>query len=140
MIELNATLLIQLVNFLILLFLLNLVLIRPVRRIIKERADRMSNEMGAIEEFNDQAQQKLNDYQAQLEKARQEGLELRNEKKKEAKDEEDQIVTQAESEARQELDAARQEIDTQVKAAEEKLTKEVEQFAKKVADKILMQT
>jgi F-type H+-transporting ATPase subunit b len=140
MIELNATLLIQLINFLVLLFLLNLILIRPIRRVIKERADRMSGEMTEIEEFNDRAQQKLEDYQAQLEKARQEGVDLRLEKKNEAKDEEREIVSQAESEARQELDSARQEIDSQVKAAEEKLTKEVKQFAKQVADKILMQT
>jgi len=42
MIALDYTLFVQIINFLVLVFLLNMVLFRPIRRIIRERQARMT--------------------------------------------------------------------------------------------------
>jgi hypothetical protein len=52
MLDLNITLLFQLANFFIALFVLNILLIRPIREIIKKRngiMDGMSDEAGSFE-------------------------------------------------------------------------------------------
>lgn len=49
MLDLNITMLFQLANFLITLFVLNLLLIRPIRKIIRDRKALMDNLSGEAE-------------------------------------------------------------------------------------------
>ncbi|MFW6315458.1 MAG: ATP synthase F0 subunit B, partial [Desulfohalobiaceae bacterium] len=79
MIDLNITMLIQLVNFLILLAVLNLILIKPIRGIVQQRQEKMAGELSRIEEFNAEAERKMQEYQQALDKARQEGVAIREE-------------------------------------------------------------
>ncbi len=137
MIELNMTLLIQLVNFLILLAVLNLIIFRPIRGVIKKRSERMAADLTEIEQFNEQAKNKMEDYEASLQKARQEGTEIRSSYKEEGLQEEKKIVGQAKEEASQELEQARSELSQQAEKAQKNLHKQVDKYAKLVADKIL---
>ncbi len=138
MIELNISLIIQLVNFLVLLAILNLVFYRPIRRIIKHRQDKMSDELTEIENFNEKAQLKLKDYEEALRKAREEGAEIRDSYKQDAVKEEQNIIAEANKKAAQDLDAARKEIVDQSEEAKKKLKKQVEKYAKLVADRIIV--
>ncbi len=138
MIKLDMSLIIQLVNFLILLAVLNLIFYRPIRSIIKKRAERLSSDMSEIEEFNGKAKNKLQEYEQTLTEARQEGVEIRNSYKEEGKKEEKSKLAEANQEASQYLDSARQETKEQEKKARETLDQQVDQFAKLVADRILV--
>ena len=71
MLDLNITLLFQLANFFIALFVLNLLLIRPVREIIKKRNGIMDGMAAEADAFNAEATEKLNAYEAELARARQ---------------------------------------------------------------------
>ena len=75
MLDLNITMLFQLANFLITLFVLNRLLIRPVRGIIAERKALMANLTGEAESFESKAQSRLDNYEAELTKARQKAAE-----------------------------------------------------------------
>ena len=44
MIQINFTLFIQLINFLVLLFILNAILYKPIRAKLKERAEQMAKD------------------------------------------------------------------------------------------------
>ncbi|MFR8277100.1 MAG: ATP synthase F0 subunit B [Desulfovibrio fairfieldensis] len=59
MLDLNITLVFQLVNFFIAIFVLNILLIRPIREIIKKRNGVMDNLAGEADSFESQAAERL---------------------------------------------------------------------------------
>ncbi|MFO7876152.1 MAG: F0F1 ATP synthase subunit B [Desulfovermiculus sp.] len=138
MIELNITLFIQLVNFLILLALLNVLIYKPIRGIVKQRQDKMSSDLTEIERFNEQARSKLEDYQAALDRARKEAGEVRESQKKEAVAEEKDILSAASEEGNKMLSAARKDIEAQSQEARKALSQQVKKYAKLVTDKVLV--
>jgi F-type H+-transporting ATPase subunit b len=137
MIELNVTLLVQMVNFLILLTVLNLILYRPIRGVIKRRSEKLAADMNDVEKFNEQARQKLDDYEQSLQEARKEAGDIRGEYRSEGAEQEKQIVDQARSEATRELEEARKQLREQRETAEKTLLSEVDQYAEKVAQKVM---
>lgn len=139
MIELNITFLIQLVNFLIILAVLNVLLYRPIRGILKQRSERMAAQMSEIERFTESATQKLSDYEKSLEQARQKGMEIRQEFKDEGQKEEQELLAQASDQAAAELQSIREELAVQKEDAEQRLNKEIKGYAQKATDKILGQ-
>ena len=66
MTDLDWTFFAQLVNFLIILTVLNLILYRPIRGIIKKRAEVMSEKLSSIEDFAAKAEAKLESYKTAL--------------------------------------------------------------------------
>jgi F-type H+-transporting ATPase subunit b len=138
MIELNITLFIQLVNFLILLALLNVIIYKPIRGIVKQRQAKMSSDLTEIEGFNEQARSKLEDYQAALDRARREAGEVREVQKKEAVAEEKDILSAASQEGNKMLSAARKDIEAQSQEARKALSQQVKKYAKLVTDKVLV--
>ena len=58
MLDLNITLVFQLVNFFIALYVLNLLLIRPIREIIRKRKAVMDDMSGESESYEYQAEQR----------------------------------------------------------------------------------
>ena len=140
MIELNITFIIQLVNFLILLAVLNVIIYRPIRHVVQQRSDRMANDMTEIESFNQTAKDKLQEYEVTLDNARKEGVEVRNGFKQEGVDQEKQIVNQASAESSKELAATRQELQSEAEEARKKLKKQVKGYAKLVADRVIVQS
>ena len=70
MIDLNATFFVQFVNFVLILILLNVILIGPIRRVLKKRAEFVASQMEGIESFTSSADTKLKDYEAALDAAR----------------------------------------------------------------------
>jgi F-type H+-transporting ATPase subunit b len=137
MIELNITFFIQLVNFLILLAVLNLILYRPIRGIIKQRQERLAGYMSDIERFNNKAEEKLKNYEAQLSQARVEGSKLRNEFKLEAAKEEQVVLAKAKEEAQKKLAEARAELVKQSEVVKQELLGKIEEYAKMVAERVL---
>ncbi|MDO9083900.1 MAG: ATP synthase F0 subunit B [Humidesulfovibrio sp.] len=139
MIDIDKTFLIQLINFLITIVGLNLLLIRPIRDMIQQRNNLMADQVGKIEGFNSNAEEKLKSYQAAIDAARQEGLEMRKQMRAEGTGEEQQIMTTAGKEVSASLKAAHEDIAAQVARAKQALFAEVEKFAQKATAKILGQ-
>ncbi|MEF2229448.1 MAG: ATP synthase F0 subunit B [Pseudodesulfovibrio sp.] len=133
----DKTLFIQAANFLITVFVLNVLLIRPIREIIKKRKDLMADQMAKIEGFNGSAETKVADYEAQLAQARKEANELRSSMKDEGSAEEHKILAVAGEAASGAIQAARAEIEVEAKAAMETLTRDVGKFAEAATGKIL---
>ncbi|MDZ7762257.1 MAG: F0F1 ATP synthase subunit B [Desulfovermiculus sp.] len=138
MIELNITLIIQLVNFLILLALLNVLIYKPIRGVVKERQAKMSSDLTEIERFNQQASSKLGEYQTALDRARKEAADIRESEKKTAVSEEKDILAAAGEEGATVLNAARKDIEAQSQEARKALSQQVKKYAKLVTDKVLV--
>lgn len=139
MIDLDITFFIQFVNFIITLLVLNLVLIKPIRGIIKKRKELMSSRMSEIEKFSSSAESKVADYEDQLDAARREANELRGQAKEAGSAKEQEIVGEAHTEATATLKSAREEISSQSQAAIGSLKGEIDKYAKMATDKILGQ-
>ncbi|MDP3429925.1 MAG: ATP synthase F0 subunit B [Desulfomicrobium sp.] len=138
MIDLNYTFFVQLVNFLVILTVLNLILLRPIRGIIKKRAEIMSEKLGSIEDFAAKAEAKLESYKAALTGARVEAQEMRMTLKAEGVAVESSVLAEAGAEAAEKVAAARKEIDGQKQAALKALRAQVSVYAKNVANKVLI--
>jgi F-type H+-transporting ATPase subunit b len=126
------------VNFLIILTVLNLILFRPIRGIIKKRAEVMSEKLGSIEDFAAKAEAKLESYKAALTGARVEAQQMRVSLKAEGVAVESSVLAEAGAEAAEKVAAARKEIDGQKQAALKVLRAEISTYAKDVASKVLV--
>ncbi len=70
MIDIDSSILLQAANFLLMWFILNQLLFKPVRGIIKKRGEVMAGQLEAINGFTSDAAKKVADYEAALTKAR----------------------------------------------------------------------
>ena len=73
MIDINVTLLIQMANFLVFLLLMNLVLYRPIRRIVAERKKMMAEKQEGIERLETEALSAVQDYEPRIQESRRTG-------------------------------------------------------------------
>lgn len=137
MLDLNITLLFQLANFFIALIVLNILLIRPVRDIIKKRNGLMDDMASQADAFNAEAAEKLNAYEAELARARQEAGLTREEGRKSGLSEQQNIVGEAQQSARQLLAENRSALRGQAEAALNELRNGISDFSAKVGDRLL---
>jgi F-type H+-transporting ATPase subunit b len=137
MIDLDITFFIQLVNFLVTLVVLNLILIRPIREVIRRRAEAMAARINSIEQFTRTAEGKVADYSAQLDAARRAGVEARTELREQGFAVEKEVVGAASQEAGTVLQAARAKIAADVKASLDALRAQVEGLAQRATARIL---
>lgn len=137
MIDLNATFFVQFVNFILILILLNVILIGPIRRLLKERAELMASQLDGIDGFTGAADSKLKDYQAALDAARKAAASERLALKDEALGREKVILAEANDKMSKTMSAARADIETQSEAARKSLAAGVEPLAVKVVGRVL---
>ncbi|MFW5836499.1 MAG: ATP synthase F0 subunit B [Desulfovibrionaceae bacterium] len=133
----DKTFFIQLVNFVITLLVLNLLLFRPIREIIKKRSEIMNGRLDDIEKFNKEAQSKISNYEKSLDEARRSANEVKADKRSEGLEEEKSLLESAGKDASASLKAAREEIEAQTRKAKDALAVDVEKFAEQATEKIL---
>ena len=137
MIDLNATFFVQFVNFLLILILLNVILIGPIRRMLKKRAEFIATQMEGIESFTGSAETKLKDYEAALDAARQSATVERTAMKDAGLAKEKELLDAAAADAAATMKAARGDISVQTQAAQKALTAQVSGLASKAVAKVL---
>ncbi len=137
MIALNVTIFVQCINFIVGLYLLNLLLIRPIRTLVKERKGTMHNLESAIADLTGRAEAKMANYEEVLEKARQEGLNFHLTLRSKALENAKNIVYDAEQVAQQTLIRSNAEIAFEKEKAEKALQKEKDAFVDLVVQKVL---
>ncbi len=129
MIEINITAVIQLVNFLVTLVVLNFLLIRPVRNMIRQRKDMMEGLEREIGGFAEEAQNRLAAYEAALARARDEAGLRRKEARLEAVAEEKAILVRAGREAQGLMRAQQAAVRAEADAAYAALREQVPAYA-----------
>ncbi|OEU66843.1 MAG: hypothetical protein BA863_07250 [Desulfovibrio sp. S3730MH75] len=137
MIDLDISFFIQLANFIITLLVLNLLMFRPIREIIRKRSELMSAQLSDVENFTSSADLKVKDYEAALDGTRREGMEIRNDFKEQGAKEEQALLSGAGKVAATTMKDARAEVASEKGAALKVLDGEIEAFAQKVTAKVL---
>ena len=129
--------LIQIVNFLFLIWVLNLLLYRPIRKILIQRKEKIEGLELSIETSNRDSEEKDAAFTAGIKEARAKGLKEKEAMMEEASETERQIVADLNKKAQAELTEIREQITTDVEKAKESLQKEIDTFANEIGQKIL---
>ena len=137
MLNIDGTLLLQIVNFLVLLFILNLILFRPIRKILSQREEEMSSRQKTIDDFQDQAEKNEKGIEEGVVQARKEGYAEKEAFKSQGLEQEKEILEEAGAGVEQKLSAAKKEIETKIAVAREALEGQIASFSDELAQKIL---
>ncbi|MBT7260484.1 MAG: ATP synthase F0 subunit B [Desulfobacula sp.] len=133
----DISLVYQMINFLILLFVLNLVLYKPIRNVLLERKAK-------IEGMQEGAQKASNDlvagedaYKDGLKQARSKGLKEKEIFIEAASQEEKEIIGKINKKAQANLVEIKKQVADETEQARKALETEVEAYAKAIGEKIL---
>ncbi len=137
MIDIDWTLFVQILNFLVLVFLLNIVLYRPIRRILHDRKVRLTALEGDIVGLADSRLGVLEEVDEQLTAARREGLGLREGLRQEGSQAEASLLEQVKKEVDAQWTKVEAKIKKDVGKAREALSAQAQDFAQALAIKIL---
>ena len=137
MVSVDGSLLIQIINFLFLLFVLNLVLFKPIRKILLERKEKISGLEKGIESLSSQANDQDQAYKDGLKGARTEGLKVKESFVEKASQEEKEIIDRINKKAQSSLAEIRAQVAEETEKARVTLETEVDFFARAIGEKIL---
>ena len=137
MIEINLSLLIQMANFLVFLLLMNLVLYRPIRRIVAERKKMMAEKQEGIERLEVEALSAVQEYDRKIQESRRSGIQRIQELKAAAYDEEKELLQKISEEAAAQVQKMRAQIQKDISVARDQLREQVKSFSVQLAQKIL---
>jgi F-type H+-transporting ATPase subunit b len=136
-INLDRSLLIQAVNFLLLLLLLWRFVYRPFLGKLDERAQTIKKALADAEAARAEAERRREEQQAKIQAAYQEAQSIREAALKEAAEEQRRLIEGARAEAARMVEAARGQIEQDVRRAREDLQREVADLAVAVAERLI---
>lgn len=136
-IDINTSLFWQIGNFLILMVALNYLLYKPIRGILKQRAEKMAALNGEITASEEGAKTKEEELESRRSEARREGVAAAEERKSEGRAKERELIDAATKDMEQTVAKVRDEIQSEIGQARDSLKQEVQTFGKELAQKIL---
>ena len=137
LISINETLIIQLISFLIFLFILNRVMFRPLRRIMAERIQHVDQVKQEIVKSESDLQYLIDQMTEQENTVRNEAFEINRQLEAGAKQEASQIFEQARKEIDQTRIDAQKTIQTQISAAQKQVQEESGILAVAIMESVL---
>lgn len=137
MVSIDGSVIVQIANFLILIWILNLVLYKPIRNIIIQRKEKISGLESDIDSAETKAVEQDQAFADGIRDARAKGLKQKEALLEAATDEEKAIIGQINEKAQAELTKIREQIAGETNEAKQALMKDVDNFASAISEKIL---
>jgi len=137
MIDIDKSLLYQIINFVILLIALNFLLFKPIRQIMQEREQGISGAFGDAKAAQDRAKGLMDNYNASLADAKQKAATAYNTLYQQGLDAQRDMISAERAKAGEMLDKARAEISAASTAARADLKKEAERLSQEITSKLL---
>jgi F-type H+-transporting ATPase subunit b len=137
MVDINWTLYIQIANFLLIIFILNIVLYKPIRGVIRQRKSKMEALEEGIAATGRAAEDKGQAFTDGLKEARLNGQTQKEDLLQAATAEERAIVDRINAKAQEDLAAVKAKIAKDTEAVRNTLEKEIDVFANAITMKIL---
>ena len=137
MIELNLSFVIQLINFGILVLVLNVFLFKPIRKVLADRRQVIDSAREKTESVDAEVQIKMAQYEARLLAAKSEAGARRAEALKLAQAEEAVVLEKARAQAADSLASIRSRVAKEAGEARELLKKQAEALSGDICEKIL---
>ncbi len=136
-VNLNWSLLVQAVNFSLLLVILWRFLYRPFLAKLEERSQAIRKSLAEAQAAQAEAERQREEHKKQLQAAYAEAQSIREAALKEAGEQQRRLVEAARAEAERLVESARAEIERDVRRAREELRKEVGDLAVSVAERLI---
>ncbi|KHM52371.1 MULTISPECIES: F0F1 ATP synthase subunit B [Anaerovibrio] len=137
MIDINATLIAQMLNFLVLVVLLRIFAYKPIVKMLKEREERIAGSIKKADDDAAAAEATLKQYQEQLAGARVKAQEIIDKAEKRTREDHEASMQTTKAEIDQMKHAAQQEIQRERALAVEKLKGQVAALSIAAAEKIV---
>ncbi|MBW1758751.1 MAG: ATP synthase F0 subunit B [Deltaproteobacteria bacterium] len=137
MINVDGSVFIQIVNFIILIWVLNIILYKPIRNVLAQRKEKITGLEQSIETFNYDSKEKEDAFDAGIKEARAKGLKDKEALVEEASQEEKSIVEKINEKAQADLVRIRSKIAKDTESVRVSLQQEVDFFADAIVKKIL---
>ena len=137
MLDINYTLVIQLGNFLLLLFLLNIFLYRPIRRILAQRNEEVNALQKMIEDYQHNSEQNEKGIEENMIQARKEGFGEKENLRGQGQKEEQGILEKANTNVEERMGKAKEEMESKMAAVRKALQDQTAAFSMELAEKIL---
>ena len=133
----DVSLLFQIANFLFLIWAMNMILYKPIRKILRERKEKIETFETTIATFDQDIQEKDQAFIRGQKAARAKGLEEKEALMQEAGEEENKIIADVNAKAQQELAEVQNQIKADVDVARVSLQEKIDEFANDISQKIL---
>lgn len=129
--------LLQMANFVFLIIVLNLLLYRPIRRVLRERRETFEGLEAAAKRALARLEEQEAAYARTLKEARAKGLKIKEDLVREAELEEKRLTGEIHARAQAELEAVREKIRREAEQTRAALAQHVEEFAGQIVGKLL---
>ncbi len=137
MINLDYAFILQMINFLVLLVVLNLFLFKPIRKILANRQSEINGARARAVEVDKDVQEKMAQYEARLREVKGKASEERNALKKDAQIEESKVLELARKEAADSLAAIKSKVVKEAADARELLKEQARSLSLEICEKVL---
>jgi F-type H+-transporting ATPase subunit b len=131
------TLILQIINFLALVFILNAVCYKPIRNILIERQKKIQGFEQDIDGLNQEATDSDQSFQTKIGEAKVKGFQQQEALKESAEEEEKKLIEEIHQTAQADLDAVRAQIAKDAESARASLQTQAQAFSAQIAEKIL---
>ncbi|HNQ85892.1 MAG TPA: ATP synthase F0 subunit B [Deltaproteobacteria bacterium] len=137
MIEINFTLIIQIINFLALIYILNIVLYKPILKVLEERDQRIDGQQADAKKVVEDCQALMVDYNQKLYNAKVEAMNAKNAARNEASEQANGIINDARKKAEETISQMQEQMASEIAMAKKELEPELEVMAATIAQQIL---
>ena len=137
LINLDKSLIIQMINFLVLLFILWKLLYKPLVAKMEERTQAIKKSLEEAQAARAEAERQRQQHAAQIQAALAEAQQIRATALKEAADEQRRLVEAARAEAAKLVESTKAEMDQDIRRARGQLRQEVGDLAVQIAERLI---
>jgi F-type H+-transporting ATPase subunit b len=133
----DKSVVIQLINFIFLIIILNILLYKPIRKIIAQRKEKFSDLQNHIDQSTQDAQEKNDAFNAGVRDARSKGAAEKEARIQAGAEEEKRVIDEISQKNQADLQEIRVKIAADTEKVRESLQAEVDAFAADIGQKIL---
>jgi len=137
MLQIDISLIYQIANFLFLLLVLNFLLYRPIRNIIRKRNQELERLENMIQEYGAKAEENARRIEEGLVLARKEGFQEKEGIKEEGLEQEKSILAEAMAKAGDKVQGAKKDIEAKMEEVRKELEGQIASFSAELVEKIL---
>lgn len=137
LISVNGSLLVQVLNFVILLLVLHRVLYKPLVGALEGRSSAIRQQLAEAQQAREDAQRQLADFEARLREAQAEAQQARERAQREAAETRERLTAEARQEAARLVQTAQAQIAQEVRRARAELRAEVGALSVQIAERLI---
>jgi len=137
MVSIDSTIWFQMANFLILMFVLNVVLFKPILRVLERREKHFQGLDEEVKSLDQSVEEKMANYEEKLRQARLEAMNEKNEIQQKASGEGKSKMDEARNEILQIFDDFKQKLDKEMSSARKILKTQAEKISVEISEKVL---